>query len=420
MERIDTVIIGGGQAGLAMSRALSERGVEHVVLERGRVGERWRSERWDSLTLLTPRWLSRVSGWRGNDRGQDPHGFMDRLELVRYLTAFARHHGVPLRTGVRVLSVTALESGGYRVETDHGAWAADRVVVATGQSQASHVPELARSLDPGIHQVVPTDYRNPAQLPSGGVLVVGASATGIQLADEIHASGRPVTLAVGRHTRLPRSYRGRDILGWLHDMGILDQRAREVENLAASRDQPSMQLVGSPDRRTLDLAAACAAGIRLVGRARGADGCRVALADDLVETLAGAEFKLAGLRLRIDRHIRDQGLEGEVTPPDPFDPVPLPASPETLDLRQEGIRTVLWATGFRRSYPWLHVPVLDSRGEIRHTGGITSSPGLYVLGLNFLRRRSSSFLAGVGQDAQELSDHIAAVRSGTLRDRAVA
>lgn len=420
MQRIDTVIIGGGQAGLAMSRALTERGVEHVVLERGRVGERWRSERWDSLTLLTPRWLSRVSGWDAEDGGRDPHAFMDRMELIRYLDAFARFHGVPLRTGVRVLSVTPREPGSYRVETDGGAWWADRVVVATGQSQAAHVPELALGLDPGVHQVVPTDYRNPGQLPPGGVLVVGASATGIQLADEIHASGRPVTLAVGRHTRLPRSYRGRDILWWLHEMGVLDQRAHQVENLPASRDQPSMQLVGSPDRRTLDLAAALAAGIRLVGRAVGADGSRLTLSDDLVETLAGAEFKLAGLRLRIDRHIRERGLEGVVAPPDPFDPVPLSDAPGTLDLRREGIRTVLWATGFRRSYPWLHVPVLDSRGEIRHTGGITPAPGLYVLGLNFLRRRSSSFLAGVGKDAQELSDHIAAARSGTRWNRAVA
>lgn len=420
MERIDTVVIGGGQAGLAMSRALSERGVEHVVLERGRVGERWRSERWDSLTLLTPRWLSRVSEWSGDGQGLDPHGFMDRGELIAYLDAFARHHRVPLRTGVRVLSVTYRDGGGYRVETDQGFWSARRVVVATGQSQEAHVPEMALDLDPGLHQVVPTDYRNPEQLAPGGVLVVGASATGIQLADEIHASGRPVTLAVGRHTRLPRRYRGRDILAWLHEMGVLDQRAQAVQNLAASRDQPSMQLVGSRDHRTLDLAAACAAGIRLVGRAQVAHGCRVALADDLVETLAGAEFKLAGLRLRIDGHIRKRGLEGQVAPPDPFQPVPLPDAPETLDLRREGIRTVIWATGFRRSYPWLHVPVLDSRGEIRHAGGVTPSAGLYVLGLNFLRRRSSSFLAGVGRDAEELAQHIAAARAGTRGNRAVA
>lgn len=429
---MDTVVIGGGQAGLAMSRALSDAGVEHVVLERGRVGERWRSERWDSLTLLTPRWLSRLDGWEGPGGGAgpagepgardaaDPHGFMDRRELVGYLDAFARHHGVPLRTGVSVLSVTRRDDGRYRVETTGGSWLADRVVVATGQSQGAHVPAMAGALDQGIHQVVPTGYRRPGELPPGGVLVVGASATGIQLAQEIHASGRPVTLAVGRHTRLPRRYRGRDILAWLHGMGILGERTDRVKDLSASRDQPSMQLVGTPDHRTLDLPAVAAMGVRLVGRVEVVHGRGVGLADDLVETVAAADFKLAGLRLRIDRHVREAGLEGEVPPPDPFVPAPLPEAPVSLDLRGEGIATVLWATGFVRSYPWLRVPVLDPRGEIRHRGGITPARGLYVLGLNFLRRRSSSFLAGVGDDARELAEHILAERNGAAGSRAVA
>lgn len=408
MQIVDTVVIGGGQAGLAMSRSLAERGVEHVVLERGRVGERWRSERWDSLHLLTPRWLSRVSGWIGDDR--DPHGFMDRNEVIGYLERYAEAFQVPVLSGVTVTSVER-DGPGYRVETSAGAWHARAVVVATGESQGAFVPAMARELAGWVHQVEPTRYRNPDQLPEGGVLVVGASATGIQLAQEIHASGRQVTLSVGRHTRLPRRYRDRDILEWFNRMGLLDQGVDEVKSPSASRDQPSMQLTGSRDHRSLDLRMLQGDGVRLVGRAEGASGARMHFADELVETLAAADMKLAGLRLRIDRYVEEEGLAGDVGPSEPFLPTPLPDAPACLDLRTSGIRTVVWATGFRRSYPWLRVPVLDASGEIRHQGGVTAAAGLYVLGLNFLRRRSSSFLAGVARDAEALAHHLVRSRS---------
>lgn len=403
MLHIDTLIIGGGQAGLAMSRCLADRGVEHVVLERGRVGERWRSERWDSLTLLTPRWLSRLCGWYDGDA--DPHGFMDRREVIAYLDRYAAAFTVPLHTGVTVLDV-APHARGYRVRTDEDTWTAANVVIATGESQEPLVPDLARDLSPALHQVVPSNYGNPFRLPDGGVLVVGASATGIQLAAEIHASGRPVTLSVGRHTRLPRTYRGRDILAWFHLMGILDERAGDVRNLEASRNQPSMQLTGSSDHRTLDLRVLHEQGVRLVGKTLGVRESRMFFDDDLVESIAAAELKLAGLRTRIDRFIDEQRMAAEVGQPDSFEPVPLVDAPDALDLAGNGIRTVVWATGFRRRYPWLRVPVLDENGEIVHDGGITASPGLYVLGLNFLRRRSSSFLSGVGRDAAEVADHL--------------
>jgi putative flavoprotein involved in K+ transport len=359
-----------------------------------------------------------VSGWSEGE-GKDPQEFMERREVVRYLERFASHFDAPVQEEVTVLRVWQVP-GGFHVETDRGSWRARRVVVATGQSQDAFVPSMAQDLAGSIHQVVPTAYRSPSQLPEGGVLVVGASATGIQLADEIHASGRPVTLAVGRHTRLPRRYRGRDILAWLHDMGLLDQRSGSVRNLDASMDQPSMQLVGSPDHRTLDLGILADRGVRLLGRARSACGRRVDFHDDLVENLAASDLKLASLRLRIDRYVRDAGLESEVEPPDEFVPVPLPSSSESLDLRAEAIRTVLWATGFRRDYPWLEVPVLDARGEIRHVDGVTAVPGLYVLGLSFLRRRSSSFLAGVGRDAEELAHHMTDDGGAAMPARAVA
>lgn len=407
MADIDTLIIGGGQAGLAMSRCLVDAGVEHVVLERGRVGERWRSERWDSLHLLTPRWQSRLPGFEY--RGPDPEGFMHRDEVVRFLEDYATSFPAPVRAGVTVTSVVR-EGAGYRVRTGDGTWTAGHVVIATGECDRPLVPAVADGLAADVRQVVPTSYRNPSDLEDGGVLVVGASATGIQLASEIHASGRPVTLAVGRHTRLPRTYRGRDILWWFERMGILDERADEVHDLEASRAQPSMQLVGTPERRTLDLGVLQGEGVRMVGRLLSADGTKVRFDDDLLENTTAADVKWARLRMRIDLHAFASGLTREIGPEEPFVPVRLPEAPSSMDLRAEGIRTVLWATGFRRSYPWLHVPVLDPGGDIRHRGGVTASPGLYALGFNFLRRRSSSFIDGVGRDAEDLTEHLLARR----------
>ena len=407
MHYIDTIIIGGGQAGLALSRALTDRNVAHVVLERGRVGERWRSERWDSLRLLTPRWQSRLPGFAYT--GSEPDGYMTRTEVIDYLEAYAASFDAPLRTGVTVTSVRA-SGDGFVVDTDDGAWWARNVVVATGDCQAPLVPPWARELADDVHQVVPTRYKNPSQLPDGGVLVVGASSTGLQLAAEIHASGRPVTLSVGRHLRLPRTYRGRDIMAWLDEMGMLDERADEVRDLESSRSQPSLQLVGTPDRRTLDLRSAMAAGIRLVGRTESAQGRVVRFGDNLTEDIVAADLKLVRLRQRIDAHIASFPWAHAVPGVPPIDMTDIPEAPPSLDLAREGIATVLWATGFKRSYPWLHLPVFDERGEIRHDGGVATWPGLYVMGLRFLRRRNSSFIDGQLKDAGEIADHMATRR----------
>jgi putative flavoprotein involved in K+ transport len=403
------VIVGGGQAGLAMSRCLAQRGLDHVVLERGRIAERWRSERWDSLRLLTPNWQSRLPGHRY--AGPDADGYMTMSEVVSYLEGYARSFAAPVEEGTTVRSVEPAP-GGYRVTTDTGVWRTANVVVATGYCDLPFIPEMAGRLPADIRQAVPTRYRNPGELPQGGVLVVGASASGIQLADEIHASGRPVTLAVGRHTRLPRTYRGRDILWWLDVMGLFDQGAEDVYDLEIAREQPSLQLVGRPDHRTLDLPLLESRGVRLTGRAIAVDGARVAFDDDLVKHTAGADVKLAALLARIDDYVERSGLQGEVEPAQPFLPFLWPAAaPTAIDLREEGIRTVMWATGFRRRYAWLKVPVLDARGEIRHQNGVTPAPGLYVLGLNFQRRRRSAFIDGVGDDARHLADQIRARQS---------
>jgi len=404
MKRTDVVVVGGGQAGLAVSRVLSDRAFDHVVLERGRVGERWRSERWDSLRLLTPRWQARLPGW--SYRGPDADGYMSRDELVAYLEAYARSFAAPVEGGVTVERVER-DGAGYRVTTNREIWQAGSVVIATGHADRPAVPAFASRLPVDVAQVVPTRYRNPGALPEGGALVVGASATGVQLAAELHRSGRRVTLAVGRHLRLPRVYRGRDVMAWLDAAGVLDETAADVADLEAARRQTSPQLLGAPDRRTLDLGALRDLGVRLVGRVSDVRDGRVLLARDLRRNVAASEVRLERLLRRIDAYVERSGQSGVVPAPEAARPILVPSTPASLDLRAEGIRTVVWATGYRRSYPWLHVPVLDARGEIRHDGGVTPAPGLYVLGLQFLRRRKSSWIDGVGADAVEIVDHLA-------------
>jgi putative flavoprotein involved in K+ transport len=289
------------------------------------------------------------------------------------------------------------------------------VVIATGYADRPHVPRLSGQVPSGIAQLVPTKYRSPDQLRPGGVLVVGASASGIQIADELGRSGRDVTIAVGHHTRLPRTYRGRDILWWLDRMGVFDEKVEQVYDVEISRDQPSLQLIGTPDRRTLNLKGLREQGVRVVGRLRDIRRSVARFDDDLVATTAAADIKLASLLRRIDRFISGSGLGAPAA--DEFEPHCLGfAGAETeLDLQRAGIGTVLWATGFRRHYPWLRVPVLDERGEIRHAGGVTPVPGLYTIGLHFLRRRNSSFIDGVGPDAVALSTDLAEfLRRGTV------
>lgn len=403
MKRTDVVIIGGGQAGLAMSRSLLDRGIDHVVLERGRVGERWRSERWDSLRLLTPRWMSRLPGW--SYTGPDPDGFMTMPEVIGYLEDYSRSFPAPIRTGVTVGSVE--RSGGlFMVTTDAGTWQARNVVIATGHCGRPNVPEVAAGLSPEIEQLAPTRYRNPGQLRDFGVLVVGASATGIQLALEIARSGRSVTIAVGRHTRLPRRYRGRDILAWFDLMGVLTETERQVADIEASRRQPSLQLVGSDDHHSIDLNVLQDAGIRITGRIALASGFNVGFEDNLAAATSRAELRMHEQLNRVDRFIRRSGIEAAFPVEHRPQPIRLHGAPHRIDLAAERIGTVIWATGYRNDFPWLRVPVLDPRGGLMHDGGVTPEPGLYALGLHFMRRRNSSFLDGVGADAADLADHI--------------
>lgn len=402
MPRTSAVIIGAGQAGLAMSRCLATYGIEHVVLERGRVAERWRSERWDSLRLLTPNWMSRLPDWAY--RGPDPDGFMTMPEVAAYLTGYAASLGTPIETATTVHRLRRFGDG-YCIETDRGTWRAPVVVIATGACDRPFVPALARGLPHWIEQVVPTAYRRPADVPEGGVLIVGASATGVQLAEELQRSGRPVTLSVGSHTRLPRRYRGRDILWWLDRIGLLHEPIDRQPDPLRARSQPSLQLVGRPDGRSLNLGVLHDLGVRIVGRAEAVADGHVRLRADLPESIAAAQRKLERLLDRIDAVA---GRDAPPADPEARRPIVLPAAPAELNLKAAGIRSVVWATGYRRDDRWLQVPVLGADGEIRHDRGVTPAPGLYVLGLRFLRRRNSSFIDGVGADAAALAAHAAA------------
>ena len=364
MKRTDTIIIGGGQAGLAMSRCLTDEGIDHVVLERGRVAERWRSERWDSLRLLSPKWHSRLPGYRY--QGGDPNGFMTMPEVIAYFEQYAQSFSAPVQDETTVLSVKRAPEGGYRVRTDQGDWHAPSVVVATGHCDVPFVPKPAANLSSSVHQIVPSDYKNPGQLPSGGVLVVGASASGIQLAQEIHRSGRPVTLAVGRHTRIPRRYRGRDITWWLETSGMLEERADRAFNVESARRQPSLQLVGTPNHETIDLGVLQDEGVQLAGRVSDIDDTRIAFCDDLQRNIDAAEQKLDRVLGTIDGFIDETLMAAESHDRRPG--IQASDAPTELDIRDAGISSVLWATGYRRQYPWLRVPVLNIRGEIIHDG----------------------------------------------------
>lgn len=404
------VVIGAGQAGLAVSRLLTELGVDHVVLERGTLAHRWRTRGWDSLTLLTPRWFSRLPHWRWT--GPDPHGYMSRDEVVGYLEDYAVSFAAPVAEHSEVLSV-GHHLGRFLVTTTAGCWQADDVVLATGHSAFPRIPAVAARLGDGVLQVASDDYRNPGDLPAGGVLVVGASASGVQIADELNAAGREVVLAVGRHNRMPRRYRGRDVVDWLVRTGAMDRPRSSLPDPANPPHEPSMQLVGRAEARDLDLASLQRRGVRLVGRLTGADGGRIALAPDLPETTAQADERLTKLLRRIDAVAdRLEAESGGASERVPHDVLVRPArthdAPTHLDLGASRISTVVWATGYRRAYPWLHLPVVGADGELVHDAGRTAVPGLYVAGAAWQTRRSSALLDGVRRDAALVTADIAA------------
>jgi putative flavoprotein involved in K+ transport len=400
--RISAVVVGGGPSGLAISRELTAAGVDHVLLERGEVGNSWRHERWDSLRVLTPNWMTALPGYGYS--GNEPDGFMHAPDVVEYLDRYRSHVDAPVLSGITVQSAVRINDG-YEVRSDDAQWQCDVVVAASGGSSEPRVPALAAEMDRRIEQITALEYRRPGQLPAGGrVLVVGASASGVQIADELRAAGRDVAIAVGEHVRLPRRYRDRDIYWWLDRIGQLDERYDEVEDLARARGHASIQVVGNDTGRDLDLNALHNGGVQIVGRLMAIKGNTAQCSGALTNLAKNADLKQTRLLRRIDAYVDERGLNDEVG--GPTDSLPTRVGDPPTELELSSFSTVIWATGYRPTYPWLSADAFDRKGRVLHDGGVGAMPGLYFMGLPFLRRRRSNLVSGFGPDAAELMGHM--------------
>jgi putative flavoprotein involved in K+ transport len=396
---------------LALSHCLTAKGIEHVVLERGRVGERWLSERWPGLRLLSPNFMTRLPGLGALS---DPEGFMRSSEFAALLNGYGRGFDAPIRTGCEVLSVN--KSGArFFVCTTRGDFSARTIVIATGACDQPTIPVWAEQLPKGIRQVTAANYVGPGMLDEGGVLVVGASATGVQIARELSASGLPVTIAVGRHAPAPRRYRGQDLFYWLERTGYLFEPRDPAIPDERLLTLPSLQLAGGTDRQEISLDRLKAQGVTIAGRALGVTAGKVHFDDSLQKVVYAAEIRLNRLLSRIDHYISEMGFVAPLSPEARKFHEKVGDGPSLLNLEAAGIRTVVWATGFRRTYPWLRLPVLDSQGEILHAGGTTPEPGLFAMGLPFMRQRSSAFIYGTGRDSEAIAEGVAAHLTNSKR-----
>lgn len=404
----DTVVVGGGHAGLAMSWCLTQEGVDHVVLERGAVGQRWRDERWDSLTLLTPNWATRLPGFPYD--GDAPDGFDTRDAYLAYLERYARSFCAPVRTGTTVTRVTPAAGGGLAIDTSRGRIDARNVVAATGPFHEPVIPAAGRDVPAGLVQLHSKAYRHPDQLPDGPVLVVGGGNSGLQIVMDLLAAGRAVYVSVGRLRCLPRRYRGRDAIGWLADLGALDLCAAEAPPAVQALPPPLLSGVGGG--ADLNLRHMAGRGAVFLGRFQGVRAGRLQFSGDLAATLQAAAASYREFRARVDRHVAAHGLDApsDPMPCDDADLIPdATGAPVSLDPEAAGLRSVVWATGFRVAYDWIDAPVFDrTSGAPIHEGGVSPVPGLYFLGLRWLTKYKSFFIYGVGEDARRLAAHIAA------------
>lgn len=406
-EEIEVLVVGAGQAGVAMSEHLSDNGVPHLVLERDRIAERWRTMRWDSLVANGPAWHDRFPGMEFQDVAGD--AFATKDQVAGYFEAYAEKINAPVRTGVEVTSVTRNEGRpGFRVETSEGVIDARYVVAATGPFQRPVIPPIVPA-DAAPLQIHSSDYRNPAQLPEGNVLVVGAGSSGVQIADELQRSGRQVFLSVGPHDRPPRSYRGRDFCWWLGVLNLWD-----LETPPAGAEHVTIAVSGARGGHTVDFRALEAIGIQLVGLTDAYDDGVLTFREDLAENITNGDANYLALLRAADEYVERNGLDlpeepqAHILGPDPAAAVdPL----LSVDLAEAGITSIVWATGFALDYGWLQVDAFDEAGKPAHRRGVSAEPGIYFLGLPWLSRRGSSFIWGVWHDAKHIAGHIATQRS---------
>lgn len=405
--KTDTLIVGAGQAGVAMSEHLSKLGVPHLVLERNRIAERWRTGRWDSLVANGPAWHDRFPGLDFDDLS--PDDFAPKERVADYFEAYAKKFNAPIRTGVDVLKVERnVGRPGFTIETSEGVIEANRVVAATGPFQRPVIPPIAPKDQPFL-QIHSADYRNPAQLPEGAVLVVGAGSSGVQIADELQRAGKKVYLSVGAHDRPPRAYRNRDFCWWLGVLGEWDQAA-----MKPGREHVTIAVSGAHGGRTVDFRGLAHRGMTLVGLTQSFNGSVATFQPNLAENLARGDENYLALLNAADAYIERNGLdlpeepEARITFPDP-ECVTNPIL--QLDLAKAGVTSIIWATGFATDYSWLKVDAFDDNGKPAHQRGVSSEAGVYFLGLPWQSRRGSSFIWGVWHDAKYVADHIAIQRS---------
>lgn len=405
MPNVETLIIGAGQSGLAVSAVLTAANREHVILDRGAVAERWRSERWDSLRLLTPNWLSRLPGW--SYTGADPDGHMHARDVAAYLAAYAAAFRAPVAPHTTVRAVVPRSGGGFRIATSQGEWRARNVVAATGAHAVARMP--AGISGTRLPVIPSTRYRRPSALPTGAVLVVGASASGVQVADELAMTGRRVVLAAGRHSRLPRTYRGMDVFWWLERLGKLARTIDQVSDPEAARSEPSLQLIGSAGApRAVDLGALQERGVELAGRLIELTDVRARFAPGLRDAAAAADITQQRLLDEIDDHVTAAGLDREVLPPDRPSAVASSLPPTPAELPVRDFSCVVLATGLRPDWSWLRPPIADGRGLIPVQRGATAIPGLYVVGQPFQHRRDSTYIDGARHNARDVVAHLLA------------
>ncbi|MDR5740499.1 MULTISPECIES: NAD(P)/FAD-dependent oxidoreductase [unclassified Caballeronia] len=403
---IDTLVVGGGQAGIAMSEHLSKAGVPHLVLERARIAERWRTGRWDSLVANGPAWHDRFPNLEFAEF--DPNGFASKDQVAEYFAAYARKFNAPIRTGVEVKNVVRNAGRpGFTVETSDGTIEANRVVVATGPFQRPVIPAIAPK-DAGLEQIHSADYRNPQQLPEGAVLVVGAGSSGVQIADELQRAGRQVYLSVGPHDRPPRAYRGRDFCWWL---GVLGEWDAEV--MRPGKEHVTIAVSGARGGHTVDFRRLAHQGVTLVGLTKSFDGGIATFQTDLADNIRRGDDNYLSLLDAADAYAQRNGLDLPQEPQArdiPSDPPCLTQPILELDLAKANVTSIIWATGYAVDFGWLQVDAFDDNGKPKHQRGVSKEPGVYFLGLPWLSRRGSAFIWGVWHDAKHIADHIVTQR----------